>query len=204
MCPAAPNDHPVTRQAPRIAYLGPQGSFSEQAILSDPTFVGMELEPASSIVDAVQRVVDGAVAAAVVPLENAVAGRIEATERAIAGASRLVIEREITIAVHLDLLGIAGAELDSIRRVLSFPAATAQCRRFLDERLPAAVIESADSTSSAARRVAGARVERRSSHRVTSRRRSVRTRSPRPNDRERPWQLDPFRCRPAHDRLSDA
>ncbi len=154
MCPAAPNDHPVTRQAPRIAYLGPQGSFSEQAILSDPTFVGMELEPASSIVDAVQRVVDGAVAAAVVPLENAVAGRIEATERAIAGASRLVIEREITIAVHLDLLGIAGAELDSIRRVLSFPAATAQCRRFLDERLPAAVIESADSTSSAARRVA--------------------------------------------------
>lgn len=153
MSPAGPSD-PVTRQAPRIAYLGPQGSFSEQAVLSDPTFAGMDLEPTSSIVDAVQVVVDGAADVAVVPLENAISGRIESTERSLAEASRIVIEREITIAVHLDLLGITGADLDSIRRVFSVPAATAQCRHFLDERLPAAVIEAADSTSSAARRVA--------------------------------------------------
>lgn len=88
------------------------------------------------------------------PIENAIAGSIEATERALAAFPRIEIERELKVAIHLDLLAIGGTEIEAVRRVLSFPPATAQCRRFLESHLSMAVIEATDSTASAARRVA--------------------------------------------------
>jgi prephenate dehydratase len=107
-----------------------------------------------SIAEAVRAVVDGVADVAMVAVENAIAGRIEATELELATHPQVVIERELEIPVHLDLLAVPGTQLVSVRRVLSFPAAAAQCRRFLNKRLPQAVIEAANSTAFAAQRVA--------------------------------------------------
>jgi prephenate dehydratase len=114
----------------------------------------MELVPMPSIAAVVENLFENGVDAALVPTENAIGGRVDATALALERFPRLVVEREFTIAVHLDLLAVKGAELDAIRRVVSFAPATAQCGRFLRERLPAATIEETDSTSAAARRVA--------------------------------------------------
>lgn len=109
---------------------------------------------ASSIADVVRAVADGVADQAIVPVENLTAGSIEATASALADFPAVVIERELTLAVQFHLLAVEGSEIGAIRRVLSFPQATAQCRRFLEARLPAAEIETADSTASSARRVA--------------------------------------------------
>ena len=108
----------------------------------------------SSIASIVRELVEGGVDKALVPTENAIAGRIEATAQALERFPRVVVEREITLAVHFDLLAVDGTEPDTMRRVVSFPPATAQCGHFLRARVPAVTIEEADSTSSAARRVA--------------------------------------------------
>jgi prephenate dehydratase len=150
MSPAADG----ARKTLRIAYLGPQGSFSELAVRSDPAFDSVEFSPASSIADAVREVVDGGADKAVVPIENAITGRIEATEQALARFPQIAVERELTVAVHLDLLAMEGTEIGAIRRLVSFSPATAQCRRFLQTRLPEVEIEEAASTAFAARRVA--------------------------------------------------
>ncbi|MGB9111746.1 MAG: prephenate dehydratase domain-containing protein, partial [Acidimicrobiales bacterium] len=131
----------------KIAYLGPPGSFSEEALHSDLAFEWAEPVPMSSIASIVRELVEGGVDKALVPTENAIAGRIEATAQALERFPRVVVEREITLAVHFDLLAVDGTEPDAIRRVVSFPPATAQCGHFLRARVPAVTIEEADSTS---------------------------------------------------------
>ncbi len=109
--------------------------------------------PFSSVADVIAAVLRERADAALLPVENAISGIVGESTRALADAPELAVERELVIPVHLELLAARGASLGSVRRVLSFPVATAQCRRFLDERLPYAEIEATNSTSEAARRV---------------------------------------------------
>ncbi len=108
----------------------------------------------SSIAAVVRELAEGGADKAVVPTENAIAGRIRSTAQTLERFPQIVVESEFTLAVHLDLLAVDGTEADAIRRVVSFPPATAQCFHFLRARLPGVTIEEADSTSSAAHRVA--------------------------------------------------
>jgi prephenate dehydratase len=114
----------------RIAIQGEVGSFSHQAAL--------EMEPQASIVpcalspEVFARVVSGDVDAAVIPIENSLAGSV-VEHFDLLLQSDVHIERESLLRIRHNLIGIPGSPLESIRQVLSHPVALAQCRRFFAE-----------------------------------------------------------------------
>jgi len=137
----------------RVAYLGPAGTHSEEALrTSAPEPV--RAEPRTTVYETVMAVQQGEVDRAVVPLENSIEGGVAATLDALAGeADGVRIAAEVVHPIHHLLLARRGVRLEQIERVLSHPQATAQCARFLRERLPAAERIPVSSTAEAVRRV---------------------------------------------------
>lgn len=133
----------------RVGYLGPEGSFSHEAVaaLADVTPVAC-----ASIPDLLAAVADGALGRALVPLENAIEGTVSATIDGLVFDHELFIETELVLPVRLHLLARPGVGLADVTRVLSYVHALAQCRGYL-ARLGVAT-EQTTSTSEAARRVA--------------------------------------------------
>jgi len=138
----------------RIAYLGPEGTFSEEALLSEPDLAEGELFAFSTITDAIDACASGDVDAAFVPLENLIEGSINITLDNLIFDVDLLIEREVLLEVHLDALALGGTDPASVTRVFSFPAATAQCRHYLARAFPRAEVIASNSTADAARAVA--------------------------------------------------
>ena len=140
----------------RVAFLGPAGTFAEEALrASVPAGGPVEELPYPTIFEAVMAVQDRAVDRAVVPIENSIEGSVNATLDALAHeAPDVRIVAEVDHHVHQTLIAPAGAAVEQVTRVLSHPQATAQCARFLGERLPAAEIVSTTSTAEAVRIVA--------------------------------------------------
>ncbi len=142
--------------APRRAgYLGPPGTFSEEALLALPEAAGYEPTPLATMLDTVLSVRDGRVERALAPIENSLEGAVNVTLDALAfEAGDVRIAGEVVLPVRHSLLGAPGASLDAVRTVVSHPQATAQCARWLRERLPAAGLVPAVSTAEAVRAVA--------------------------------------------------
>jgi len=134
-----------------VAYLGPAGTHTEEALLaSAPGEVTRE--PRATIHDTVMAVQSGETDRAVVPIENSIEGGVAATLDALAGEAHGVrIVAEVVHPIHHHLVARPGLALGDIRAVLSIPHATAQCARFLDERLPDADRRPATSTAEAVR-----------------------------------------------------
>jgi prephenate dehydratase len=136
----------------RLGYLGPEGTFSEQAARSAPDAGGAELVALPTVRDTVLAVHEGAVDRAVVPIENSLEGPVGVTLDTLAAADAdVVIVGEVVVAVSPCLIARAGVELEEIERVVSHPQATSQCARFLHDRLPGAVVATAASTAEAVR-----------------------------------------------------
>ncbi len=144
------------RSLSRIAYLGPEGTFSEEALLSESDLAECEVVPTQTIAEAIAAAASGEVDAALVPLENAIEGSINATLDQLIFDVDLFIEREVVLEIHLDLLALPGTVTSAVRRVYSFPAATAQCRKYLARVLPESEVVATNSTADAARIVAEA------------------------------------------------
>jgi len=142
--------------ASTIAYLGPEATFTEAALLSEPDLAGLERISLATILDVINATEAGTVDLGFVPIENAIEGSVTATIDKLAFESNLLIQREVVIDVHLNLLGVKGASLEEVQEVASYQVATAQCRRFLSESTPNANIANANSTAEAARIVAEA------------------------------------------------
>ncbi len=140
----------------RIAFLGPEGTFSQEALGSIPFLATAELVAMSTIADALDAANRSEVDAAFVPIENSIDGTVSATLDHLVFDADLFIQLEHVLDIHLDLLAPAGTGLADIRRVVSIPVALAQCRRFLHERLNGAELLHATSTAQAARLVAEA------------------------------------------------
>lgn len=136
-----------------IAFLGPEGTFSEEALESLPQLAGAERVAVPTIADALDAAHHRHVDAAFVPIENSIDGTVSATLDHLVFDVELFIQLEHVLDVHLDLLAPAGVAMGDIRRVLSIPVALAQCRRFLRETLPGAEMAHASSTAEAARLV---------------------------------------------------
>lgn len=137
-----------------IAYLGPPGTFTEEALKG---WRGLEFEaavPFPTVEEAVLAVEEGLADAAVVPIENSIEGSVNATLDSLAFEADLLIQGERVFQVHHHLLARKGVSLEDIAKVVSHPQAAAQCRRHLVEALPGVEVEAANSTSEAARRVA--------------------------------------------------
>jgi len=143
----------------RIAYLGPEGTFSEEALLSEADLAGGELVAVTTIASAIAAASSGEVDAAFVPIENSIEGSISATLDELVFGDGLLVQREVVLDVHLDLLGLPGASLASTRQVLSYPPALAQCREFLAREVPEAQMVATNSTADAARLVAQEHME---------------------------------------------
>jgi prephenate dehydratase len=146
---AIPAADPARR--PRVGFLGPSGTFTEQALLTQDDLVTCELLPLGSIGDVLAATEAGDVDIGFVPVENSIEGTVNATLDTLAFETDLFITREVVISVQLNLLVVPGSTLDDIRRVVSIPHATAQCRRFLSTKLPGVEVVAANSTAEAAR-----------------------------------------------------
>jgi len=142
----------------RVAYLGPAGTFSHEALMQAPGADALDLVPLPTLHAAVLAVHDGAVDQALVPIENSREGSVNPTLDALAfETDDVVIVGERLHPVHHCLLAPAAVEPAEIRTVVSHPQASAQCARFLRESLPDAAVVAADSTADAVRRVAAER-----------------------------------------------
>jgi prephenate dehydratase len=139
-----------------IGYLGPQGTFSEEALIA---WIGADQESREraypSIEGCFEGVASGEVREALVPIENAIEGGVSQTlDQLIAGEGRIVIRGEVIHPIHHHLIGAPGESLDSVTRVVSHPQATAQCGRWLRSRLPGVPVDPALSTADAVRAAA--------------------------------------------------
>jgi len=141
----------------RLGYLGPPGTFSEEAARQAAPTPEAELVPFASIHDAVLAVQRGDSDRALVPVENSLEGGVSATLDALAWDARdTVIVGETVLAIRNCLIARAALALDAITAVLSHPQPLAQCARFLRTELAGATVRAAASTADAVRTVADA------------------------------------------------
>lgn len=139
----------------KVAYLGPTGTYNEEALLAAIGDRPIRRAPQATIFDAVNAVERGAVERALVPFENSIEGSVRSTLDAIAfDTSEVRIAGEYDHPIRHNLIGRGPIGLDRIEVVLSHPQANAQCARFVRERLPEAEVRSIASTADAVRRVA--------------------------------------------------
>lgn len=137
----------------RIGFLGPFGTFTEQALLTQADLAKAELVPFRSVPDVLDAVTRGDVDAGFVPIENSIEGTVNFTQDALIFDYELLIQREIVLDIEHCLLAAPGTTLPDVNVVLSIPVATAQCSAWLRETIPAADVQAANSTADAARLV---------------------------------------------------
>ena len=148
---------------PRIAYFGPTGTFTEMALArfeDAGTFDGpVERVSAASPPAALQLVRDGAVDAAVVPIESSVEGSVPPTMDALAVGPRLQIVAETELDVAFTVVARPGVTLGEARTVHAYPVAAAQVRQWIADHMPQAEVVAASSNAGAAEDVAAGKAD---------------------------------------------
>jgi prephenate dehydratase len=134
----------------RYVYLGPEGTFAEQALRSLPASRRATLHPAPSVPEALEAVRAGEADAALVPLENSIGGAEGVTLDEMATGAPLVITREVVLAVTFVLASRRRVALEEIRTVAAHPNAARQCRGWLRDHVPAATVVEVLSNGAAA------------------------------------------------------
>jgi prephenate dehydratase len=137
----------------RVAYFGPAGTFTEEALLTQPDLAAGERAPYTAVPEVLAAVERGQADGGVVPIENMIEGSVSVTLDTLAFDSDLLIQREIDLPVSLNLCARPGVGLADVRVVVSFPHAVAQCRGWMAKKIPNAEPRASHSTSDAAREV---------------------------------------------------
>jgi prephenate dehydratase len=139
----------------RVAFLGPEGTFTEEALLASPEADQLEPVPEPTVYECVMAVHAREVDQAVVPIENSLEGSVNATLDALVFETQevTIIGEQVHPIQHC-LIARRPLQLAEIERVVSHPQANAQCARFIRTRLPNALVTSANSTADAVRMVA--------------------------------------------------
>jgi prephenate dehydratase len=136
----------------RIAFLGPAGTFTHDALRAAVAGVEFDPLPRPTVYDAIRAVAQGEAERAFVPFENSIEGAVRATLDALAfDAPAVTIAGEHDQPITHSLIAGRELELDRIEVVLSHPQANAQCARFVRESLPGAESRAAASTAEAVR-----------------------------------------------------
>jgi prephenate dehydratase len=139
----------------RVAFLGPAGTFSEDALLAAVGEAGIEPLPRPSVYAAIRAVAQGEADRALVPFENSIEGAVRSTLDTLAfEAEGVTISGEHDHVIRHSLIARTELPLEDIAVVLSHPQASAQCARFIREQLPGASVRAAPSTAEAVRAVA--------------------------------------------------
>jgi prephenate dehydratase len=152
---------------PRIAYLGPEGTFTEAALLQ-MTAMGMvpaagpdtvRRLPLESTPAALGAVRDGRADYACVPIENSIDGSVMPTLDSLAIGSPLQVFAETTLDVAFSIVVKPGHTAADVRTLAAFPVAAAQVRQWLAAHLRDAELRPAYSNADAARQVAEGQVD---------------------------------------------
>jgi prephenate dehydratase len=149
----------------RIAYLGPEGTFSEAALIQMtaaglvPGVAEAVAVPTDSTPAALDAVRDGIADYACVPIENSIDGSVSPTLDSLAIGSTLQIFAELTVDVAFSIVVAPGSVGAGVRTIAAFPVAAAQVRHWLAANMPGAEVLPAISNAAAARDVATGRAE---------------------------------------------
>jgi prephenate dehydratase len=139
----------------RVGYFGPEGTWTQEALLSATAGQALELTALPTIYDTVMAVHDGTVERALVPIENSLEGSVNATLDSLAMETEdVAIVGEVVHPIRHCLIARRPLELSEIEAVLSHPQANAQCARFIRTRLPGARVMAVSSTAEAVRMLA--------------------------------------------------
>ncbi len=142
----------------RIAYLGPPGTFTEQAVrlfaeqLAGSNADAADLIPCPSITASAEAVAQDRADAAVLPFENSLAGAVGETHDLIIHQLDLRIRNELIIPIEHCLIAAPQADTTDIHVIYSHPQALGQCQRYLNRRFPRARTEATLSTAQAVAR----------------------------------------------------
>lgn len=136
-----------------VSYLGPAGTYSEEATI---VYFGEQEKtvPAETVSDALQLVMDGTCAYAVIPQENTIGGPVYKYIDTFLQNDKLVIVGEVNLPIRQTLMVVPGTVLSDIKTVLSHPQGIAQGKDWLKANLPDAKLIEVPSTAEGARRVA--------------------------------------------------
>lgn len=138
----------------KVGYLGPAGTFSEEAVLRYLEHEEGVAVPCRSLVEIFDAVSTGELQEGVVPLENSYEGAVNMTLDLLADCYRVKIRGEIILPVTHNLLVKPGTPGSELAGIISHPQALAQCRDFIRNRFPGIPLAEAGSTADAARKVA--------------------------------------------------
>jgi prephenate dehydratase len=134
-----------------IGYLGPEGTFTQQALLAQADLATKTHTPFRTVPDVLEAVENGLVDFGFVPIENSIEGTVNYTQDALVFDHELLIQREAVLDIELCLVAKAGVTLEQIQQVYSMPVATAQCHGFLRKICNSAEIRVSNSTAEAAK-----------------------------------------------------
>lgn len=132
----------------RYAFLGPAGTFSEEALftLGVEDLEAIECTSIPEVFEAVER---GRADAGVVPIENSIEGSVPATLDALAFDTQLEIQSELVLDIHFCVVLAPGTKLADVTSVVAHPQASGQCRRWLERHLPGRPVIAANSNAEA-------------------------------------------------------
>jgi prephenate dehydratase len=138
----------------RVAYLGPAGTFSEDALRLAAGGAALEAVPLATVHEAIDAVASGDADRALVPFENSLEGSVRSTLDALAfEVEGVAIVGELDYAVRNSLIARRELPLAEIEMLISHPQPLAQCARFIRDSLPGASVRPASSTAEAIREV---------------------------------------------------
>lgn len=135
----------------RIAFLGPVGTHTEEALLS-LEMPDITPQPYPTIEDVFAAVERGKADLGMVPIENSIEGSVNATLDGLAFGGDLTIQREVVRDIHHALVAAPGVTRHEITGIVSHPQASAQCRKWLATELPGKPVIAANSTAEAVQR----------------------------------------------------
>ena len=138
----------------RVGFLGPHGTFAEEALLTQPDLAASEQVPFRTVPQVITAVERGEVHVGLVPLENSIEGTVTVTLDTLAFDTDLLIQREVDLLISLHLCVRPGTRLVDVRTIVSHPNPLGQCRAWLASKLPDAELVAANSTAEAASQVA--------------------------------------------------
>ena len=132
-----------------IGFLGPRGTFTEEALRSDAALAAADLRPMRSFVHVLDGVSSGEIDYGFVAIENSIEGTVSITMDQLVFEQELLVVGEVVLPVTQNLVGRPGMALSDVKRVVSFPHATGQCRKWLASNLPDVEEVAATSTAEA-------------------------------------------------------
>lgn len=134
----------------RFSFLGPRGTFCQQALNQIASEDEATHIPAIDAPRAIRMVRNGEADYAVVPIENSVEGGINATLDSLAADSDLIVLAEVLVNISFTLAVRPGTQLADVKRISTHTAAWTQCRGWIMDHIPDAVHLPATSTAAGA------------------------------------------------------